>query len=142
VRRSYVPRVLTRKKTGRGKKISCGRCGKSIEPGSTYYKWSFRYGGTQYRCFLHPPKQSELTQSKMGTVYNEIEGAEQVIDGATDLEQITDAVKTVGDITQEVIDEYREAAENFGGQGPSAEAADELEDIKAESMETLQQCPR
>src|SRR3954464_10047336 len=72
-----VPRVYTQKKSSRGAERRCGRygCGKVIEPGESYFQFSFRYGGTHYRCAEHRPRQSELTQSKMSAVYAAIEDA-------------------------------------------------------------------
>jgi hypothetical protein len=123
-----VARVITRTKTRGGKKdYTCGACGKKIAPGEIYHKWSFRYGGTHYRCKDHYPRRGELTQSKMGTIYDAIDDAQKEIGELTSAVEIEDAVHAVAQDVQEAVDEYREAAEHFGGQGESAERADELE---------------
>jgi hypothetical protein len=96
-------------------------------PGERYYTWSFRYGGTRRNCHLHPPKPSELTQSKMGEVYSAVEGAEADLAEATTPEEITDAVQAVAEVARDVAAEYEEAAEHFGGEGENAERAYELE---------------
>jgi hypothetical protein len=122
-----MARVKQQVKSTRGKSVSCGRCGKAIAPGDKYYRWAFRYGGKQYRCSEHPPKQSELTQSKMSQVYDAVEDAHQSLASAETVEDVRTIVEEVAGAVSEVVDEYREAAEQFGGGGPNAERADELE---------------
>lgn len=124
-----MPRVNTRRKSRRGQKLVCGAdgCGREITAGESYHFWKFRYGSRQVRCAKHYPKQSELTQSKLSTVYAAVEDASEAIALATGLEEVAEAVHRVGESAREVADEYREAAENFGGQGENAERADELE---------------
>jgi hypothetical protein len=123
-----MPRVITQRKNRAGKERSCGKCGDVIQPGEEYKKWSFRYGGTRYRC-MKPgcsPRPSDLTQSKMAEVYAAIEGAEDELPG-TDFDGIEDLVHGVAETVSEIAEEYREAAEPFGGEGENAERADELE---------------
>jgi hypothetical protein len=76
-----MPRVNARTKNRAGKERSCGRCGKKIEPGDRYYTWSFRYGGTHFRCAAHYPRPSELTQSKLSAVYAATENLEDQLSG-------------------------------------------------------------
>lgn len=121
-----MPRVITKTKNRAGRERQCGRCGRKIEPGDKYYTWSFRYGGTAYRCIEHRPRQSELTQSKMSTVYAAIEGATDDLPNADDPEAVAQLVQDVAEAVREVADEYEEAAEPFGGAGENAERADEL----------------
>lgn len=159
-----MPRVFKKKKIKLGADRSCGRCGKKIEPGEEYLSWSFRYGGTHFRCLDHPPRRSELTQSKLSEVYAAQESAEDEIDALVvdedgAVEGVKDAVQTVIDQIQETASEYMEAAEHFGGEGENAWRADELEawsgelesfypdedaaleDAKTEAMELLGNCP-
>lgn len=127
-----MPRVHKQKKSGRGKERKCGRCGVVIKPGDMYFHWSFRYGGTQFRCAEHYPRQSELTQSKMADVYAAIEEAQDALQDATEVSEVIELVHAVGERAQEVAEEYREAAESFGGMGENAERADELESFADE----------
>lgn len=160
-----MPRIFQKKKIKLGAERSCGRCGKKIEPGDEYLSWSFRYGGTHFRCLDHPPRRSELTQSKLGEVYAAQETAEDdinriVIDEDGAMEAIKEAVQAVIDQIQETATEYMDAAEHFGGGGENAERADELEswagelegfepdddnpdteDAKSEAMDLLGACP-
>jgi len=122
-----MPRVTEQKKSRAGAERKCGRCGKVIEPGEQYLSWSFRYGGTHFRCLDHRPRPSELTQSKMAEVYAAIETAEDQLDGCGDVEDIKNLIEEVAEAARSVADEYREAAEPFGGAGENADRADELE---------------
>lgn len=124
-----MPRVRRQKASGRARRV-CGAlgCGRVIAKGEEYFTWSFRYGGRQVRCLDHPPRASDLTQSRMGEVYTAIENAQEQLAG--DIESLADvkaAIEGVADAAREVVEGYREAAEHFGGQGQNAERADELE---------------
>lgn len=121
-----MPRVTEKTKNRAGKDYTCGRCGKKIEPGERYLSWSFRYGGKHFRCMEHRPRPSELTQSKMSSVYGAVESAEDELHN-TEFSELPSLVEQVQEVAQEVADEYREAAEPFGGEGENAERADELE---------------
>lgn len=134
-----MPRVYRKTKIRLGADRSCGRCGRAIKPGDEYLQWSFRYGGTHYRCASHYPRQSELTQSKLASVYAAQESVQDQMPELTDPDSIVAAVEDVGSAAQEVADEYREADEAFGGQGATeaAERADELE-AWAQDLESFQ----
>src|SRR4051794_13877401 len=108
-----MPRVFTQTKNRAGRARSCGRCGTEIKPGDSYYKFSFRYGGTHYRCSKHYPRQSELTQSKMAEIYSAIEGAEEDLVKAQSEDDVGTAVQTVADTVRDVAQEYADAAEHF-----------------------------
>lgn len=134
-----MPRVITATKNHAGKARNCGRCGEPIIPGEKYRKWSFRYGGTHFRCGRTScnPRPSELTQSKLSTVYAAQEDAHDTIGAATTVEDITGAVEAVAEAAREVADEYQEADEAFGGTGATehAERASEMEGF-AEELES------
>jgi hypothetical protein len=129
-----VPRVIEKTKNRAGKERACGKCQEVIQPGDRYRQWSFRYGGTHYRC-MKPgcrPRPSDLTQSKMATVYSAQEEAQDFFPKAETAEEIEEKVREVGEAAQEIAEEYREAAEPFGGEGENAERAEELEDWAGE----------
>ena len=127
-----MPRVHTKTAAPAKSERICTECHLPIEPGQTYHSWSFRFGG---KYVMHAecgyPRRSQLTQSKMGSLYDAIEDAEQQLkqwDG-DDLETVKSIIEGVADAAGEVRDEYRDADEQFGGYGStqSAERADELD---------------
>lgn len=134
-----MPRVSTKKKSKAGKPYHCGKCGKKIVPGEMYYEWSFRYGGTRRqheKCGR--PSRGQLTQSKLGAVYDACDGAEETISKATEKDAIVEALNSAAETAREVSEEYNEAAEAMGAageSGTSAERRDELESF-ADSLES------
>lgn len=128
-----MPRVYTYKTRARTKHAEngyyhCSKCGNDILPGQERYEWSFRYGGTYRRhvtCGM--PRQSELTQSKMGEVYAATEALEDLMSGEFTLSDLEEAVNQAADEIRQVASEYEEAAEHFGGQGENADRASDLE---------------
>lgn len=124
-----MPRVHTRTKAARGKPYTCSTCGKEIQPGEEFYYWDFRYGGTRRSHTSHGyPRRSQLTQSRMGEVYDAVESVEALIasDGWV-YEDVESAIEELKGVVDEVKTSYEEAAEHFGGQGSNQERAEELE---------------
>ena len=121
-----MPRVYTYKtQARRGDKAphTCVKCHKPIEPGQDRYEWSFRYGGTRRQhVSCGYPRRSQLTQSKMGAVYDVIDG-----DWGTTQEDVKTNLEMAAETVREVASEYDEAAQSFGGQGENAERASELD---------------
>ena len=106
--------------------LKCGVCREDILPGQKRYEYEFRYGGKRVRhVTCGYPKRSELTQSKMSSVYATIEGIEGSWGDST--QEIAMNLQAIIDTVEEVKTEYEEAAENFGNAGPSQEMADELD---------------
>ncbi len=128
-----MPRVYTYRTRARTKHkdqgfYTCSKCGQDILPGQSRYEWSFRYGGTYRRhvdCGY--PRQSELTQSKMGEVYAAQEAVEDLFGGWTDVSELESALQEAADTVDSVASEYDDAAQNFGGQGENADRASELQ---------------
>ncbi len=151
-----MARATLHTKSKRGAEYRCVKCTDRINPGEKYYEWSFRYGGTRRQHASHgAPRPSQLTQSKMATVYEAIEAAE---DCQEDLGSFADAIEQIVEVANEVASEYRDAAEQFGGAGENAERADELEswvegledkastirealDALTEAQEAISSCP-
>lgn len=133
-----MPRVIVQKKNRSGKERACGKCQTVIQPGEQYKKWSFRYGGTRYRCMKPEcaPRPSDLTQSKMSEVYAALENAQDALP-ATAYEDLEELLREAGETASEIAEEYREAAEPFGGEGENAERADELEGY-ADELQSFQ----
>lgn len=121
-----MPKVYTYKTQARRKTTEpyrCIRCREDILPGQERYEWSFRYGGT-YRQHVSCgyPKRSQLTQSKMGAVYDAIDEPW----GDTQ-EEIATNLENAAEVVREVASEYEDAAEAFGGAGENQERAEALE---------------
>lgn len=135
-----MARVHTIKKARKVR--TCGKCGDSIEVGSGYKYWEPRYGPMRIRCLKSEcyPRQSDLTSSdKLSRIYAAGEGIEDAVaawkisdDGyalkEADIEDVTSAVQQAIDDVSECGEEYREAAEHFGGQGENADRADACEE--------------
>lgn len=124
-----MPRVIMKTKNRAGRDRVCGHCGNPIHPGHKYRSWSFRYGGTHFRCMeaACAPRRSDLTQSLMGEVYLAIESAEDQLADLGSVEEIKGLIEEVAGTVEEVKSQYEEAAEPFGGQGENQERADELD---------------
>jgi hypothetical protein len=130
-----LARVHSAKKNRGGKKTyTCGRCGNVIEPGEKYFFWEPRYGGKQIRCKDHYPRQSEMTTSKMSEVYAACEDAEDYAQAyaGSDAGDYMAQVTATAEKATEIADQYRDAAEHFGGAGENADRADELEGFASE----------
>lgn len=116
------------------KPTRCTRCGEEIPKGSPYRHATPGFRGQKINrcmkveCRFRP---SDLTTSKMATVYAAQEDAEDQIDGWTledGLDGLTDILGSVVEAAREVAAEYQEAAEAMGEAGAeNQERADELE---------------
>jgi hypothetical protein len=144
-----MPKVYMPKKSKAGKEIKCGRCGAVVQPGDTYYAWGFRYGGKHYRCKLHHPRPSELTQSKISGVLSELENlqdAAAAVDPTDDFaaakQSVLEAAEALQATIEEVMGEYEQAAEHFGNQGENQERYELMEnayDTMADICSTIEQ---
>lgn len=121
-----MPRLSMKTKAARGKEYRCDKCREEIVAGEQYWSWAFRYGGKHHQHVkCGRPRQSQLTQSRLGEIYAAVEEFEDC--AADDYAGRADAAEAVVEVTNEVVEAYREAAEAFGGAGENAERADELE---------------
>lgn len=122
-----MPRVHTRRRhpSGRGRDISCGRCGKQIENGANYRYWTFRYGGKRIRCDRPEcaPRPGDLTQSKMGEVYN----AQHDLGQLSDPSDVREALAAMAETVRDIASEYQQAAEHFGQSGENQERYEALD---------------
>lgn len=124
-----MPRVLTQKA---GKDYP----DQGIKKGDTYYKWSFRYGGT-FKS-LKRPRPSQLTQGKAGTIYAVLEGLEdQCASEKSLLEDLVGTLQGGAEEVRAVGEEYNEADEAMGGhQGQNYERGEMCEEL-ASAMDEL-----
>lgn len=113
-----MARVFTAKKSTRGKKIQCGRCSIPIKPGESYYYFFKRFSRMarapkSIRCMQHRPRQSELTTSKLSTVYAAQEAAEDSIAVAEEPDDIAQALRDCAQGVEDCRDEYQESLDNM-----------------------------
>ncbi len=110
-----------------------------IKKGDTYYKWSFRYGGTHKS--LKRPRPSQLTQSKHSTVYACLENIEDMVaDSECTLADFVDCLESSADDVRGVGEEYTEADEAMGGhQGVNSERAEACEELSERMQELAQE---
>lgn len=133
-RATLVKTLKARKKA----QPSCAKCSKVIEPGEMRYTWTFFRGATynRHQTCGHP-RPSELTQGRVAELY----AAQEAVEDACEVdvsaegfefepwrEGVAEALGSAKDAAEELADEYREAAEYFGGEGENAERADACEE--------------
>jgi len=98
-------------KARKSKKPRTCRCGHVVQPGESY-KWAEpRYGGMLYWCKDHSPRRSELTSSKMGSLYDAQDDFD--VSEAQSVKEICEALQNVADAAREVADEYQEGIDNM-----------------------------
>jgi hypothetical protein len=123
----------------KGATLNCER-GHPIQKGEKYiwFKVGFRSRTKHVRCMLpaHAPRDSERESSILSEVYAAQESARDsldTLDPATVEEQdLNDIITTAAEAVQAVAEQYREAAEAFGGAGDNADRADTLEGSASE----------
>lgn len=133
-----MPRVYEQTaRTSKNRRV-CQKCREEVKPGDRYYQWSFRYGGTRNQhVACGRPLRSQLTQSLLSSIYAAEEEFEKLPEDATWGDRAS-AVEAIAEAAGEVMEQYRAAAENFGGAGEHAERADELEQW-VDSLRELQE---
>lgn len=126
-----MPRVKNVQKCR--KEQMCGHCAASIKVGQAYRWWALKTGPRSSRKFVRcmdlkcAPKPSEMTTSKMGTIYDAQRSIEESINGADDVAEIGVLMSNFAMVVREVADEYRESADAIeSGFGHSTEKSDEL----------------
>lgn len=116
----------------------CSKCGETIEPGQQRYTWSFRYGSTYNRhATCGRPRQSELTQGRVGELYAQQEAIEDLTGNPpqdltveafeTFRDDVSQALEEAAGVARDLGEEYAAAAEPFGGQGENQDRADSCE---------------
>src|SRR5215831_1315257 len=115
-----MPRVNTKKKSKAGKQVICGRCRIAIQPGQQYRSWSFRFGGTHFRCMAPRcnPRASELTQSQASGMYELTERIEDACQALRECkayspEDFKSEMESVREDAESLKDEIQEGFENM-----------------------------
>jgi superfamily I DNA/RNA helicase len=138
-----MPRINTKTKSRAGKQVNCGRCRIVIQPGQKYRSWSFRYGGTHFRC-MQPkcnPRASELTQSQAGQMYQlteRIEDACQAIrtPGEYTIEDFKSEMESIREDAESLKDEIQEGFDNMLEGLQQAEAGQRAE-ARVEALDSF-----
>jgi hypothetical protein len=132
----YTYKTAERKKHADKGYYQCVKCHKDILPGQERYEWSFRFGGTmRQHVSCGYPRQSQLTQSKMGEIYAAQEAVEDLIAAGPGLFERSDLVaelENLSEVIGNVASEYEEAAENFGRSGENQERYEALDAYQSE----------
>jgi hypothetical protein len=98
-----------------------------IKKGDTYYFWSVGFRGRK-QMSKTPPRQSQLTGSKMSAAYAAQEALQDALAAASSPEEVAEALNTAADEIEAVGDEYQEAADATTGNGNRVPNADEMEE--------------
>lgn len=117
----------------------CESCRTPLPAGSPYRWFSvgFRSKFKHKRCTkpVCTPRPSQLESSKLADVYAAQEDAEDAIDSASEIDDITAAVGELGSAIREVADEYTEASTDDNGTVFNIEAQERAETLEAAADE-------
>jgi ribosomal protein L9 len=136
--RPMTRRVISKDKSRPNPLKKCGKCGDTINVGDPYLYWEpyFRSSMQAVRCMKPTcfPRPSERESSLIAGVLSAFESVEDAIakndqESASDFKSLRDELSESMD---EVIEQYKEAAQPFGDAGPNMEAAENLESQKDE----------
>ena len=127
------------------KQYTCGKSGRTIEPGEKYWKLEIRYQSTKVRAYENPFSRSDTTTSDyLSTIWDIIDTFDERIEGCTlpsDFESIRDElVSELEDLKDETQDRLDNMPENLQ-HSPTGEllqeridaldyAIDELENVE------------
>lgn len=158
-----MPRVNTRTRTTRGTKTyTCNGCGKTIDPGQTFYTWQRYRSPRQYRhTSCGYPKRTMLSGSKTAILEDAIADiklddisyylppdidvdAGQVIELDGIVTDCTDALSSLAEEARSVADEYEEGVENMPQglqQGSTGEAMRDVAERLREWADALDDGP-
>jgi hypothetical protein len=132
-----VPKVHRVKRTRGGKKeYRCVKCGKPIEPGQEYYHWTkYKQPVRQQHVSCGYPKRSQLSNSKMGPVWDAVDDAIAELQKGQTLEDFKSTLESVAQTAHDVASEYEESADNIEQQFSSSATADACRNA-AEQLES------
>jgi len=138
-----MPRPFLKKKNRGGHHVyTCTVCGEPIKAGEQYWTWKFNHGARYFQHAEHGrPKPSQLTNSKMGELYDAVEAFDP--SSCESVDDIKSALADVAEAARSVGEQYGEAADGIESAWPSGNptseacrsTADEL-DSYASSLES------
>jgi len=108
----------------------CLKCRNVIAKGEPYQWLQGFHGPKKVICGTCVFSRSDMTNSKLASVYDAFDAAYRELDEADEGTDLDSIVNELAGTVREVGDEYRSAAdEYFSGGGPNAEKADEVEQV-------------
>lgn len=132
-----MPKAFLKTKNRGGTKVyTCSRCGEAIAPGEDYYTWKFNHGGRYFQHAHHGyPLRSQLTNSKMGPVWDAVDTFD--VSGATSVDDIRSDLEAVAGAAREVADEYNSSADSIEGSWPSGNPTSQACRDTADALEAF-----
>ena len=120
-----MPRAfLKTKNRGGHKTYKCTVCGEEIKAGEQYYTWKFNRGGRYFQHAHHGhPKRSQLSNSKMGEVWDAVDDFD--VTGAESIDDIKTALEDAACAADNVASEYNDSADNIEQAFPSGNSTSE-----------------
>lgn len=119
----------------------CISCGHEVQPGEPYKRAEPRYGPMLIWCASCTPRASQMTSSKLSTVYAAQEDFASEIEGLDNAADIEAALVTVAEAAEEVAQEYQESIDAMPEglqEGPTAEEMREKIDLLEGYAQDLQ----
>lgn len=116
------------------KEHQCGRCGKTIAKGDSYYWWKTKTGPASgfksTRCLEHKPRPSEITsnqyQSMILAAQEDWEDSVRTTTGMA-IEDVEDAAREVSTVAEDIAQTLEDNADNIeNGFGHATYQSDEL----------------
>lgn len=104
-------RVHYVKSARKSKKARTCRCGHVVQPGEGY-KWAEpRFGPIKIWCHEHSPRRSELTTSKLATLYDAQD--DFTTEGVETIEDLQASLESLAEVAREVAEEYQDSIDNM-----------------------------
>jgi hypothetical protein len=116
------------------------RCGKKLRKGQPYRWWKFRFGGKRVRCMDCKIRPSDLTNSKMGVIWDGQEDASESIVAwdpvHSDVSELGEIATQLAETVREVSEEYMEGVETQREYFPSGNPVMEENEERAQELES------
>jgi len=130
-----VPKVHKVRKSSAGKEYICVKCRKPIVAGQEYFHWTkYRSATQQQHVDCGYPRRSQLSNSKMGPLWDEVDAFTP--DGHESADDLQSALADIANVANDVAAEYSEAADNIESASGSGALTSEACRTVAEELES------